>query len=344
MPDIAAASDTLLLAAFAGAALIIAVLGSRMANIADVLADRTGLGEALIGSVLLGAGTSISGIVTSISTAASGHPELSVSNALGGIAAQTMFLALADIAYRKVNLEHAAASAVNLGQAGVLIMLSALPILAWASPAVTVFSIHPISPLLVVIYLVGLHNAHRIRQEPMWIPRKTEATRNEDDDECEDDRSTRMLFATFATLVAVVGVCGWVVGEAGVELSSRYGISQGVVGALLTAVVTSLPELVTTVAAVRNGALQLAIGGIIGGNMFDALFIAASDVGYREGSIYHAISDRAVFWMALVVVMTAILLLGLLRRERQGPAGIGWESTLLLTLWLGGAGLQIALG
>ncbi len=94
----------------------------------------------------------------------------------------------------------------------------------------------------------------------------------------------------------------------------------------------------------RRGALQLAIGGIIGGNMFDALFIAASDVAYRNGSIYNAVSDRTMFWMALVIVMTAVLLLGLLRRERHGPGGIGWESVLLLALWGGGAVLQVFLG
>lgn len=94
----------------------------------------------------------------------------------------------------------------------------------------------------------------------------------------------------------------------------------------------------------RASALQLAVGGIFGGNMFDALFIAAGDVAYHESSIHHAISDRALFWMALVLVMTAILLLGLLRRERQGPAGIGWESVLLLALWTSGAGLQVMMG
>ena len=91
-------------------------------------------------------------------------------------------------------------------------------------------------------------------------------------------------------------------------------------------------------------ALQLAIGGIIGGNMFDALFVSASDIAYREGSIFHAIGERTLFWMALVTVMTAILLMGLLRREKQGPAGIGWESVLLLLIWLAAAGLQVALG
>lgn len=170
----------------------------------------------------------------------------------------------------------------------------------------------------------------------MWQQIRTLETRDEKDDPEHDPRATTRLSFSFAALVAVVGACGYVVGETGLELSARYGISQGVVGALGTAIVTSLPELVTT--------LQLAIGGIIGGNMFDTLFIAASDVAYREGSIYNAIIERSIFWMALVLVMTSVLLLGLLRREKQGPAGIGWESVLLLGLWLGGAGLQIWLG
>ena len=344
MPDIQTLPLPWLGGLFAASALLIAFFGSKMAKIADVLADRTGLGEALIGAVLLGAGTSISGIVTSVTTAASGAPELAVSNALGGIAAQTMFLALADIFYRKVNLEHAGASTVNLGQATVLIILSVMPIMAYAAPDIAFLGVHPVSPIMVAVYLIGLHNAHSIRQEPMWQPKETPGLRVEEDDVENDPRSTTLLASLFAGLVLIVGACGYVVGETGLALSATLGISQGVVGALGTAIVTSLPELVTTIAAVRRGALQLAIGGIIGGNMFDALFVSASDVAYRHGSIYHAIGERSVFWMALVCLMTAVLLLGLLRREKQGPGGIGWESVILLALWLGAAVLQVSLG
>lgn len=344
MFDPALLGDTTLLAILLAAALIIAWFGSKMAKIADIIADRTGLGEALIGAVLLGAGTSISGIVTSVSTAAQGAADLSVSNALGGIAAQTMFLALADLFHRRVNLEHAGASPVNLGQATVLIILSVLPILAFTLPPMVIWGVNPVSPLMMAVYLIGLSSAHGIHKEPMWLARKTPGLRDEADDVEDDPRATLRLSAMFLGLLVIVGSCGWVLGEVGIEISDRYGISQGVVGAALTAVITSLPELVTTIAAVRRGALQLAIGGIIGGNMFDALFISASDFAYRDGSIYHAISDRTVFWMALVILMTSILLLGLLRREKQGPADIGWESIWLLVLWTGGVGLQIWLG
>ncbi|WP_291136255.1 sodium:calcium antiporter [Erythrobacter sp.] len=341
MLDLAQYSTTTLGLAFAACAVVIAVFGSKMAGYADVIADRTGLGEALIGSVLLGAGTSIAGIVTSTSTAASGAADLSVSNALGGIVAQTMFLALADVFYKNVNLEHAGVSAVNLGQATVLIVLVALPVMAWAAPPITLWGVNLLSPVLIAVYLVGLHNAHRIHQEPMWLPKQTKDTQEDESNDDDEGQSLATLFALFGGLVLVVGFSGYIVGETGLALSERLGLSGSLVGSLGTATVTSLPELVTTIAAVRRGAPQLAIGGIVGGNMFDSLFVAASDFAYREGSIYHAISDATVFWMGLVIVMTAVLLLGLLRREREGPGKIGWESVALIGLWGIGAGLQI---
>lgn len=89
-------------------------------------------------------------------------------------------------------------------------------------------------------------------------------------------------------------------------------------GGFFTAVSTSLPELVTAVAAVRQGALTLAAGDIIGGNAFDTLFLAVADVAYREGSIYHRITSEQVFIIALSIPLTAVLLMGLVRREKRG--------------------------
>ena len=133
----------------------------------------------------------------------------------------------------------------------------------------------------------------------------------------------------FAGLAPVIGVAGWVVGRTGVNIAEETLLSATLVGGLLTATVTSLPELVTSVASVRRGALNLAVGGIIGGNAFDTIFIAVSDVAYRAGSIYRAITDQQLFLISLS------LLLGLLRREKYGVGNIGFESLLVLALYLG---------
>jgi cation:H+ antiporter len=80
----------------------------------------------------------------------------------------------------------------------------------------------------------------------------------------------------------------------------------------------------------------LAVGDIIGGNAFDTLFIAASDLAYREGSIYAAISSAEQFWLANSMLMTCVLIMGLIYRERHGLGNIGLESVILLMLYFGG--------
>jgi cation:H+ antiporter len=98
-----------------------------------------------------------------------------------------------------------------------------------------------------------------------------------------------------------------------------------------------LPELVTSVAAVRQGSQTLAVSGIIGGNAFDTLFAAVADIAYREGSIYHAITSQQTFFIVLTVLMTGILLMGLLRRQERGIANIGFESFFIMLLYVGAA-------
>ncbi len=80
-----------------------------------------------------------------------------------------------------------------------------------------------------------------------------------------------------------MGTAGYVIAKSASELADRMEISDLLVGALAATIVTFMPALVTTVAAVRRGALQLAVGGIIGGNTFDTLFLMASDISYRKG-------------------------------------------------------------
>jgi len=324
----------LLLLLFGLAALLIAGFGSMMTRLADRLADATGLGEALMGAVFLGGSTSIPGIVTSVTAASEGHPELAVSNAIGGIAVQTAFLAVADLVYRKANLEHAAASIANMMQGALLISLLAVCIIGRAAPQATLLAVHPASYLLVAGYLLGVRQVSLARTDPMWRPTRTRETKI-DEARTELLTTSRMLriWLGFAALALIVGGAGFVVAKSGIALSAQLGISETLVGGLFTAVATSLPELVTSVASVRQGALTLAVGGIIGGNCFDVLFVAFSDLAYREGSIYEALSPDQTSLIAVTILMTGILMLGLIRREKHGIGNIGFESFLIILLY-----------
>ena len=292
------------------------------------------MGEALTGGLILGGATSLAGIVVSINAALSGDASFAFSNAVGGIAAQTLFLAIADLLHKRANLEHAAAEPSNLFQAVMLIVLLSLPICAMAGPDIAYFGIHPVSVLLFLAYVSGAKLASDISAEPMWRPVQTPETRDDTpEDEEEAGRSAREPALRFALLVLLMGCGGWVISQVGSAFITRFALSSSLVGSLITAVVTSLPELVTTLVAVRRGALQLAVGGIIGGNTFDTLFLVASDIAYREGSIYHAVDIHDLYWLGTGLMMTAVLLGGLILRQRSGPARIGIESVLIMAIY-----------
>ena len=141
------------------------------------------------------------------------------------------------------------------------------------------------------------------------------------------------LAVNFVAIAAIVAFAGWLLLAVASQLSSRYNVDETLIGSLGTGLLTSLPELVVTIAAVRRGALSLAVGGILGGNAFDALFLAASDVAWLDGSIYHAITPTGLFQLVISCLMATVLLLGLCLRQRSGPANMGAESVMVLVLY-----------
>lgn len=322
---------------FLFAVLIITFAGIRLSRSADIIADRTGLGEAVVGAVLLGAVTSLSGLTVTLLAASRELPQLAISNAFGGIAIQTVFLSIADISYTKSNLEHAAASVENMTQGALLIIMLSIVLLAGIGPDIRIFHVHIATPLMFLAYGFGIRMVHHQHDQPMWHPRMTSATiKDRPDNDSWKNKPILQVTATFIISAIVIILAGFLLTESSQALMEHTGLSESFVGALLVAAGTSIPELVTAVAAVRRGALTLAVGGIIGGNIFDTLFAGAADIAYTEGSVYHAISPHESFLITLTILLTAILLVGLLHRQKQGVANIGFESAAILILYLAG--------
>ena len=333
MPALGAAPLWFVALVFLGSAAAIAVAGFRLSAVADTLADRTGMGEVIAGALFVGAATSLPGAITSVSTAYQGAPGVAVGNALGGLTAQTAFIAVADLFYRRANLEHAAASVTGLAQGVLLVVLLAVPLIAASEPQVTIWGVHPASVAIPLGYAFGLRLLGRIKAEPMWKPVQTAETQEPvSEPDPRDGRSDRSLWLRFVAAAGVTAVAGYVIGEASLALVAQTGLSESAVGTVFAAVANSLPELVTAIAAVRIGAVSLAVGDIIGGNAFEVMFLCAADFAH-DGSIYAAIGTQDRTTGLIAMLMTGVLLLGMLRRQRSGPATIGFESVLVLLLY-----------
>lgn len=328
-----------LIALFGLCGILIGLGGVRMASLADRLADRTGLGEAMMGGVFLGVTTSLPGISASVTAALDGYPSLAISNAMGGIAVQTAFLAVADLFHRRANLEHAAASAPNLVQSTLLVTLLCLVLLSMSGPDWTIGHVHPGTPILLLSYLFGLRLAFRTSRQPMWIPSLTQDTVEDRPSPDPGEAPLTAMWLQFSLAALVVMAAGVAIAHTAGVLVSRTGLSETVMGAVFTGVVTSLPELVTTIAAVRRGALTLAVSDIVGGNAFDVLFVCVADTAYLKGSIFHAVGASEVFLVGLTMLLNLILLMGLIQRQQRGIANIGFESLLILIVYAAGISL-----
>ena len=327
-------SPALVVAAGVALAIVIGLAGTRLTRLAEECAIRTGWGQALVGLLLLGAVTSLPGLLASVTAAANGNARLAASNAFGGIAAQTLFLTFADVSHREANLEHAAASVANLVQCALLLLLGSLTLVACLGPNISVLGMHPVSLVLPLLFLFGGRLVFQSQNESPWHPEQTLQTRLEPRSSRLDISSTR-LGVQLLVLSLVVGASGVGLARTGEAAIEVFQLDPTLAGNYLTAIVSSLPELVTVMAAARRNALNLAVADIVGGNCFDTLFIAASDAAYRPGSIYHALSGSEHFLQAGNLLLTAVLALGLLRREKHGIGNIGFESVMIILIYIG---------
>ena len=141
-------------------------------------------------------------------------------------------------------------------------------------------------------------------------------------------------FVLYALVLASAGVAlEWSTERIG----SAIGLAETAAGALLAGVVTSLPELVTAIAAIRAGALDLATGDIIGSSALDVALLAYADAFYTDGTVFDLVDDAEVVLVGMAIALTSLLLIGLSRRALGEPKRVAVESYVMLVVYGAGA-------
>ncbi len=322
----------LLWAQFFICALLILFFGAKLARYGDIIAEKTGLSGLWIGLLLLAAVTSLPEIITGISAVAVvGVPDLAMGTIFGSNALNLFIIALLDIIYRSgpllgvVSRGHILSAWVGL----VLIAFAGGSILlgtkVWDG-AIGWIGIY--SLVLILLYLWGSRAIFRSEREQVV---ETGSLRYE-------KVSPRRSYSGFAiAALAIIGAGMWLA-FIGDEIVAATGWDTTFVGSLFLAVITSLPELVVCIAALRIGATDMAIADVLGSNMFNmGIGIFCYDI-FSRGSIFSAVSSGHVFTAGIVILMTLIVIAGLIfRTRRKTPLRMSWYSVVLIVIYLGGA-------
>jgi cation:H+ antiporter len=316
-------------------AALIGGAGFALSAAADRLAEAYGWGRGWVGLALLASVTSLPELASGISAVVwVDAPELAVGHALGACLVNLLFLVVVDAVQRRQPMyRHASASHLLAAAFGaVMLGLVALALVA-GDRVPAMLHLGSTSPLLLALYLLALrsvqvHERRLLALQPAAEPAPAGAT--------------AALWGRFVVAALVVVGAGTWLPEAADRLATAMGWSQGLVGTVFMAVVTTLPEMAVTLGALRVGALDMALGNLLGSNLFNVSILAVDDAFYRPGPLLAAVDTAHAATAISAIVMTALVMAGLVMRPHGRVLRlVSWVSIGLLAAYLAQALLVI---
>jgi len=342
----------LLVVVFVAAAAGVWVAGIWLSRTTDVLSHRLHLGEALAGSILLAFTTNLPEVAITASAALAHHLGIAIGNILGGIAIQTVVLAVLDVwgLGRADPLTYMAASLQLVLEGALVIAVLVVAVMGTQLSSHLYFDrLEPAAVLIVVLWAVGLWLIGRASRGLPWqeqgdapggqdVPR---GTRVKMTNKVADERGISTIRAAliFGAAAAVTLVGGVLLERSGEKIAGHIGMTGVLFGATVLAAATSLPELSTGLASIRMRDYQLAVSDIFGGNAFlPVLFFVAA---LLSGSAVLPAAHRTdIYLTALGALLTVVYIFGLIFRPRRQILALGIDSAIVVALYaLGVVGL-----
>jgi cation:H+ antiporter len=284
---------------------LIGVSGTQLSRYGDVLAEKTGLGRTWLGLVLLAAITSLPESSTGVSAVLwVNAPNITVGDLLGSCLFNLFILAVVDLLYPPSPVLTAADRGHLLAGSFTVVMLT-VTIMGTLAPlptaGITLGHIGLSSPILLVCYLGAMRVIYRYqrRQRLAYLQEHQEELVYAD-----ISLGKTVLMFSLAALV-VVGAGIWIP-KVAVELATFMGWHQTLVGTIFVAASTSMPELVVTLGALRLGAVDLAVGNLLGSNLVNLALLGVMDILYFKGPLLRAVSHNNASTGLMAILMTSI--------------------------------------
>lgn len=323
---------------FLTAAIGVWLAGTKLAIYADAIAVRTGMGHAFMGLVFVAAATSLPEMVTTLYGAYAGEAALVLGNMFGGITMQTAVLAIADLMFATYALTSYPRGPGSALEATLLIALLAMLL---GLHAVGEFGLPfgvGLGTLFLGVAYVGI--VFMLRQydgAQTWVP--VDGPEIEEPNVSEAERgvpetvTVSSLVWYFGFLGLAILVCGLVLTASAAAIAEQTGLGTSFIGVTLLAAATSLPEVSTSISAVRIGAHSMAISNIFGSNLLMIALVLPADIVYAGAPILGAIDRATAFALVSGILVTAIYLAGLIIRSRRTFLGMGVDSALVLVVY-----------
>ena len=304
--------------------------GTRLSRYGDIIAEKSGMGRTWVGVLLMASVTSLPELVTGVSSATLELPDIAVGDVLGSCVFNLVVLASLDLIEREKTISAKAHHGHVLSAGFGILLLSLAGVSLYAGNRIGPFGwIGFYSIIMLGVYLFAMRTifSYEKREFARFIGERAEKFSYE----AVTMRSTVVRFSGNAVVVIVAAVA---LPGIGAGIARTTGLGQSFVGNIFIAITTSLPEVVVSLAAVRLGAIDLAIGNLLGSNICNIFILAIDDLFFTRGPILSYASSGNIISALAAIAMTAIMIIGLTYRSEKKLVFLAWDSMAVLLLYV----------
>lgn len=293
---------------------------------AMVLAKKLNVPSFLIGVLILGIGTSAPELVVSVLAALEGSPDLALGNAYGSNIVNIALVLGVTVLISPIIIRK------GIVKRDLPLLLLVTILAAWQLRDGMLSQADGLLLLIVLVAVLGLQIVLSLREgnhehENDIVIDSIEHT------EHSLSRGLGSLFVGILMLVMSSRAIVW----GAIELATAFGVSELIIGLTIVAIGTSLPELVSSVSAARKGEHDMALGNIVGSNIFNTLGVVGVAAIITPITANPIILSRDVLVMGLITLVLVALCVFAFMTKRQFGRTSGTTLVLLFvgyTIWL----------
>lgn len=313
---------------FALCVVVIVVSGTRLSYYGDVIAERSGLGQAWVGVIAMASVTSLPELVTGVSASIIGAPEIAAGDVVGSCLFNLLIVGVLDLLsprplfhrLRPVHtLSAALGAALLLAVAASVLTAEHWPVIGWVGlPSVILFG----------GYMMAVRSIYNFEHTHDQVA----------DTDALSERYAHLSLkgalwrygGTAVVLVAAAANLPWLA----VQFAEATGLAQAFVGTAFVALSTSLPEVVVSIAAMRLGAWDMAVANVLGSNMFNVAILAVDDLFFTDGPLMSAIAPGHAITAIAAAGMSVIIIAGLVAKPPRLFSRVSWTLVGLVAIYV----------
>lgn len=306
---------------FLGVTGVIVFSGIKLTRYGDIISEKTGLSRLWLGMVLMAGVTSLPELATGLSAVAADLPDIAAGNIFGSCVFNVFILGILDTLSRKVPLS----SKVNQGN----ILMAAMSVLLLGGVSLSLF----LGDRLPGLGWIGLYTPliawgyfGTIRMAFKFERKRSPSTAERDGGRPASRMTLRAAILRYALYAAIVVGAAVFLPSIAEGLAAMTGLGRTFVGNIFVAISTSLPELTVSIASLRIGAVDMAVGNIFGSNVFNMFILAIEDVFYFKGPLLSFVESQHFIPTLLAMAMTGLAIAGLIYNSEKKRFIWAWDS------------------